>query len=211
MQPPTAPSTTATPYGDEDQLYRRHHRDLKRAVARVVNAAPELIEDACQNAWAILLRNQPARRSIFPWLRVVAVHEAYRLSAIERRDARLEAMATVASWEEVIADPAAIDSALEAREALRVLAQLPARQRDDFALFVAGYSYREIAELTGARTFTNVNKQLAQAARTSGSSAFVRRSQTRADARSLHRHRASHGASCSRDRGPTSAGLPLHV
>ena len=78
MQSPNAPSTTAKPHGDEDQLYRRHHRDLRRAVARVVNAAPELIEDACQNAWAILLRNQPERGTIFTWLRVVAVHEAYR-------------------------------------------------------------------------------------------------------------------------------------
>jgi hypothetical protein len=39
MQSPNAPATTAKPHGDEDELYRRHHRDLKRAVARVVNAA----------------------------------------------------------------------------------------------------------------------------------------------------------------------------
>jgi RNA polymerase sigma factor (sigma-70 family) len=163
MQPPNAPTSTAKPHGDEDQLYRRHHRDLKRAVARVVNAAPELIEDACQNAWAILLRNQPERGTIFPWLRVVAIHEAYRLSAIERRDAHLEALATVVSWEEVIAGPEVIDGALEAREALRALAELPARQRDDLALFVAGFSYREIAQITGGRTYTNVNKHLAKA------------------------------------------------
>jgi DNA-directed RNA polymerase specialized sigma24 family protein len=56
-----------------------------------------------------------------------------------------------------------IDGALEAREALRVLAALPARQRDDLALFVAGFSYREIAQITGGRTHTNVNKQLAKA------------------------------------------------
>ena len=163
MQPPTTPSTTATPHGDEDQLYRRHHRDLTRAVARVVDATPELIEDACQNAWAILLRHQPERGAIFAWLRVVAVHEAYRLSAIERRDAHLEAIATAVNWEEVISDRAAIDNALEAREALRVVAELPPRQRDDLTLFVAGYSYREIAELTAGRTFTNVNKHLARA------------------------------------------------
>ena len=163
MQPPNAPSTTAKPNGDEDQLYRRHHCDLKRAVSRVVNAAPELIEDACQNAWAILLRNQPERGTIFPWLRVVAIHEAYRLSAIERRDTHLEAIATMVTWEEVIASPEVIEGALEAREALRVLAELPARQRDDLTLFVAGFSYREIAQITGGRTYTNVNKHLAKA------------------------------------------------
>ena len=87
MQPPTEHPTAArpthAPRGDEDELYRRHHRDLERAVAHVVNAPRELIEDACQTAWAILLRNQPDRDAIFAWLRVVAIHEAYRLSAIE--------------------------------------------------------------------------------------------------------------------------------
>jgi DNA-directed RNA polymerase specialized sigma24 family protein len=115
-----------------------------------------MIEDACQHAWAVLLRNQPERVSIFAWLRVVAVHEAYRLSAIERRDGHLEAIALVVRWEEVAADPEAIDNALEAREALCVLADLPARPREDLALFVAGYTCREIAELTDVRTFTAV-------------------------------------------------------
>ena len=73
MQPPTEPtrrdhSAAAAPRGDEDDLYRRHHRDLQRAVARAVNAPRELIEDACQTAWTILLRRQPDRASIFAWL-----------------------------------------------------------------------------------------------------------------------------------------------
>ena len=87
MQPPTEPTPTAppAPRGDEDRLYRRHHRDLHRAVARAVRAPRELIEDACQTAWAILLRTQPDRYAIFAWLRVVAIHEAYRLAAIDRR------------------------------------------------------------------------------------------------------------------------------
>ena len=41
-----------------------------------VQAPRELIEDACQTAWAILLRRQPERDAIFAWLRVVAVREA---------------------------------------------------------------------------------------------------------------------------------------
>jgi RNA polymerase sigma factor (sigma-70 family) len=169
MQPPTGPSTTATstiaaPRGDEDDLYRRHHRDLERAVARAVNASPALIEDACQTAWAILLRSQPDRYAIFSWLRVVAIHEAYRLSTIDRRDAHLDRFASEdGAWHEVIADPQSLDTLLEAREALVLLAGLPERQRDDLVLLVAGYSYREIAEITGGRTFTNVNKHLAKA------------------------------------------------
>jgi RNA polymerase sigma factor (sigma-70 family) len=163
MQPATdrrrAPTTA--PNGDAADLYRRHHRDLERAVARAVNAPRELIEDACQTAWAILLRSQPERYAIFAWLRVVAVHEAYRLSAAERREARLEHLAgDDGDWHENIADERCLDVALEAREALRALASLPDRQRDDLALLIGGYSYREIAELTGGRTYTNVNKAL---------------------------------------------------
>ena len=164
MQPPT--ETTHPARGDEAELYRRHHRDLHRAVARAVNAPRELIEDACQTAWAILLRTQPDRHAIFAWLRVVAIHEAYRLSAASRREARLERVATDdGNWQE-IADERSLDAALEAREALRALASLPERQRNDLALLIAGYSYREIAELTGGRTYTNVNKALVKGRKT---------------------------------------------
>ena len=62
--PPVSPPPAR---GDEDALYRRHHRDLERAVARTVHAPRELIEDACQNAWTIMLRAQPDRSSIFGW------------------------------------------------------------------------------------------------------------------------------------------------
>jgi hypothetical protein len=47
MQPPTEHIPTVTrrpthgPRGDEGELYRSHHRDLERAVARAVNA-PEI-------------------------------------------------------------------------------------------------------------------------------------------------------------------------
>lgn len=69
----TATSILAAPRGDEDHLYRRHHSNLQRAVARAVNAPRELIEDACQTAWTIMLRRQPDRTTIFAWLRVVAI------------------------------------------------------------------------------------------------------------------------------------------
>jgi DNA-directed RNA polymerase specialized sigma24 family protein len=170
----TTTTTPATPRGNEDDLYRRHHCNLERAVARVVSAPREMIEDACQSAWTIMLRRQPDRTAIFAWLRVVAIHEAYRLSAIERRNTHLEAIATIVCWEDVIASPEVIDRALEAREGLRVLAELPARQRDDLTLFVAGFSYCEIAQITGGRTYTNVSKHLAKAR------ARIRRAELRA-------------------------------
>jgi DNA-directed RNA polymerase specialized sigma24 family protein len=168
MQPPTEPTPSAAlppkRQGDEADLYRRHHRDLHRAVAHVVKAPRELIEDACQTAWAILLRTQPERYAIFAWLRVVAIHEAYRLSAIERRDARLERLRPEDDdWHDVIADRHSLDDAILAFEALRALASLPERQRSDLTLKIIGYSYEEIRALTPGRTFTNVNKSLVKA------------------------------------------------
>jgi hypothetical protein len=162
MQPLTETAPPAR--GDEADLYRRHHRDLHRAVAHAVNAPRELIEDACQTAWTILLRNQPDRHAIFAWLRVVAIHEAYRLSAFERRETRLAGRRVDHDdGEHLIADPHTLDDALEALEALRALAALPCRQRDDLTLKVAGYTYDEIRILTGGRTFTNVSKSLVNA------------------------------------------------
>jgi DNA-directed RNA polymerase specialized sigma24 family protein len=143
-------------HGDEADLYRRHHRNLLRAVARVVNAPRELIEDACQSAWAIMLRRQPDRASIFAWLRVVAIHEAYRLCKAQRRCMHLEDLEHPDGWEGLIASRVTIDDAIEARCALRLLADLPERQRVDLALLIAGFSYREICEMTGGRKFSNV-------------------------------------------------------
>jgi DNA-directed RNA polymerase specialized sigma24 family protein len=158
------PTETAPPArGDEAELYRRHHRDLHRTVAHAVNAPRELIEDACQNAWAIMLRAQPDRDSIFGWLYVVATREAFRLCDRDRRHLHLETMPPPGSWDAVIADGFSIDDILEAREALAILASLPDRQRADLTLLVAGFSYFEIAQMTGGRTYTNVNKHLAKA------------------------------------------------
>jgi RNA polymerase sigma factor (sigma-70 family) len=152
----------APPRGDEDALYRRYHRNLQHAVARAVNAPRELIEDACQTAWTIMLRSQPDRYAIFTWLRVVATHEAYRLSRAHRTP-HLEDIDHSEGWDAVIADRVTIDDTLEARRALERLAELPPRQRRDLALRVAGFTYREIAQLTGGRTYTNVNKHLRKA------------------------------------------------
>jgi len=163
---PTTDTICPRPRGDEDALYRAHHRELHRVVAGAVRAPRELIEDACQTAWTKLLHRQPDRYAIFGWLRVVAIHEAYRLSAIERRDARLERLPLDdVDWHDVLADPRSFDDALEALEALRTLASLPDRQREDLSMKVAGYSYEEIRILTGGRTFTNVNKSLVKARR----------------------------------------------
>ena len=152
MQPPTEPITTATTAalrGDETRLYPRHHQSLLRVVAHHVIAPRALIEDACQNAWTILLRRQPDRETVFGWLCRVAIQEGYRLSQTERRHAHLEELSDADGWDALIAAHVTIDDQLEARSALRALADLPERQRQDVALLIAGFTYREIAELTG--------------------------------------------------------------
>jgi DNA-directed RNA polymerase specialized sigma24 family protein len=94
----------------------------------------------------------------------VAIREAYRLSAIDRREARLERLLPAeGDWNEVTADPRSLDDAVTAFEALRTLASLPERQRSDLTLKVAGYSYEEIRAITPGRTFTNLNKSLVKA------------------------------------------------
>jgi DNA-directed RNA polymerase specialized sigma24 family protein len=167
MQPPTEPSSEERRRalrGDEEALYRAHHAELRRVVARAVHAPRELIEDACQTAWMMLLRSQPNRYATFGWLRVVAIHEAYRLATIERRDARLDRLRLDdGDWHDLIADRHSLDDALDAFEALRALADLPTSQREDLALKIAGHSYQEIQSMTGDRTFTNVNKSLVKA------------------------------------------------
>jgi len=110
-----------------------------------------------------MLRAQPDRASIFGWLYVVATREALRLCERDRRHIHLDAMLPDGSWDAVIADAFSIEDILEAREALEILASLPDRQRADLILLVAGFSYAEIAELTGGRTYTNVNKHIAKA------------------------------------------------
>ena len=127
MQPHTDRPTTSTAprRGDEADLYQRHHQALLIAVSHAINGSGALIEDACQTAWTILLRRQPDRASVFAWLYVVAIHEAYRLSAIERRELHLEDLAIEGDWETILAGRVTVEDQLEALEALRALARPP--------------------------------------------------------------------------------------
>lgn len=154
--------------GDEGELFARHHAALLRAVRSAVRAPEELIEDACANAWAILLGRQPDRGdTLFGWLRTVAVHEAYALSRQQRRTISLQDLSSHDSerWEALVESGRTLEAAVEARRALSVLAGLPARQRETLTLAVAEFSYAEIQRLRGGVTYTNVNKQIVKARR----------------------------------------------
>jgi RNA polymerase sigma factor (sigma-70 family) len=152
----------AAAQGDEERLYRDHHRRLVSSVSWAVEADPALIEDACARAWEQLIRHQPQRTErIFAWLRTVAIREAWALARREQREALpgdddpLQLAAR---------QPAAleVDAVLETREALEALAALRERERRYLTLKTAGYSYKEIAERYGV-TYTNVNKHLTRA------------------------------------------------
>jgi len=60
---------------------------------------------------------------------------------------------------EQVADPRDTELAMETKRALRALAGLKARQRRVLTLWTAGYTYTEIAELTGS-TYTWVNRYM---------------------------------------------------
>lgn len=170
MPPPTEPAALSTSHrplqGDEDALYRRHHGALQRLVARRVRAPQELIEDACQTAWMKLLVHQPDRRSALRWLGTVAIHEAYWLSTLRRREAGLELVRPGGlDWADAVADARSLDDAVEALEALRTLASLPTRQRQDLALKTAGYTREEIRTRVPGRSSKSVRSSLERARR----------------------------------------------
>ena len=162
----TCASHDRGPRGDEATLYRRYGTRLLKSVAGAVAAPPAVVGDACATAWLRLIASQPERRAtIFAWLRTTAIREVFALTRRSRRERSLEEVASPdgeLAWEGLLpggGDPLA---SLEARGALEALANLRPRERRYLALKVAGYSYREICELTGA-TYTNVNKHLARA------------------------------------------------
>jgi len=154
--------------GDEGELFRLHHQRLLRLVGRDVNTSDATVEDAVSFAFLQLCRTPPERGdSLSAWLRVVARHEALRDDRRQRRTVSLDAPPPgqdEQTGERMnLADrlPAPVDTelAVEAREALRALADLRWRRRRVLALKVAGFSYAEIQERLGL-TYTNVNRQL---------------------------------------------------
>jgi DNA-directed RNA polymerase specialized sigma24 family protein len=64
-------------------FYARHADRLQRIVAAHVNAPAHTIEDACQNAWAILVRRDDITLDDrgASWLATVAICEGWRLSS----------------------------------------------------------------------------------------------------------------------------------
>jgi DNA-binding CsgD family transcriptional regulator len=147
-----------------EALYRRYESRLRAWLAGRVSASPALVEDACASAWLILIAKPPdCGERVFGWLCTVALHEAYRLLRLERREPPSEP----ADRRPAFVPPGRDDpeAALEAKRALLALASLRERERRYMAWQAGGYRYREIQTLAGGATYTNVNRHLTRAHR----------------------------------------------
>jgi RNA polymerase sigma factor (sigma-70 family) len=144
------------------ELYAAKATELYHAVRVAVHLPDDLVEDACSYAWCQLLTCErvAAEDASFGWLYVVAIRQGYRLSGRLRREPSAgmpnelpqQALATSDSWGVVERH-----LELEARRAL--LAQLPERKRRLVLLHAAGFTYKEIAAMTGD-TLLTIERQL---------------------------------------------------
>jgi DNA-directed RNA polymerase specialized sigma24 family protein len=152
-------------------FYRRHADRIRRTVAAVVHASVETIEDACQTAWAFRLRRDDVSVDDrgANWLITVAIRQAWQL-ALSSRETPVGTFQGVAGGDDDVPEPAdrlATDtdeqalSRIEAAERVVDLQALKARERRELYLKALGYSYGEIAQLTGS-TYTEVNRRVVE-------------------------------------------------
>ena len=136
--------------GDEEDLFRSYHRQLARTVQRLVNTSPDIVDDACNFAWTEFIRCQPDRaRGWRSWLITTAQREAWKLHAKEASHLG----SVVGDGDELVWEPADPRDTLsirsELRDALDLLAAVPARRRQVKAMHITGYTYEEIAVRMG--------------------------------------------------------------
>jgi RNA polymerase sigma factor (sigma-70 family) len=152
-------------------FYARHADRIRRTVAAVVHASVETIDDACQTAWAILLRRDDVSlddRGV-NWLITVAIRQAWQLAS-SSRETPVGTFQGVPGDNDDVPEPAdrlATDtdeqalSRIQAAECAIDLQSLKPRERRELYLKALGYSYREIAQMTGS-TYTAVNRRLVE-------------------------------------------------
>lgn len=150
-----------------EALYAAKSAELLHAVRRAVRLPDDLVEDACSYAWSQLVGNEriAAETTTFGWLYVVAIRQGYVISGRLRREPAVgmpselpqRALATPDSW-------SAVERHLELEAHRHLLAQIPERKRRLVLLHAAGFSYEEIARMTGD-TLRTVERQLLRAKR----------------------------------------------
>jgi RNA polymerase sigma factor (sigma-70 family) len=143
-------------------LYATQAVRVRRLVHLRLTAPEAVVEDACQVAWMRLVRNRSRvrRQTAAGWLVRVAAREALRLMDLGERDRPLE---------ELEADgcgraPDLIEAFADRQVRLRAIDRLPERQQRLVWLQGLGFSYSEMAGVTGDSPRT-VERQLVRARR----------------------------------------------
>lgn len=153
------------------ELLARHGGQIL-ATARRYAVTPEDAEDAYQRGVEILLTKAPttSEDELIPWLKTVVKHEAF---ALRRQRQRHSPVTDDGELRDLPAVAAATHEQAERLERLRqgaeALAYLKPHEIRALLLKAEGFSYREIAAMTGW-SYTKVNRLL-----TEGRQAFLRR------------------------------------
>jgi RNA polymerase sigma factor (sigma-70 family) len=154
-----------------DRFFAAHTDRVRRAVTRHTHGVCDAtIEDACQTAWAKLVRRIDVtldERGL-SWLVTVAIHEAHDLAKRERTEVLAGAFLPAASDAE-LPEPAAdsrdvdeqVAGHIETGQRREDLRQIKPEDRRALYLKGMGYSYAEIMTLTGA-TYTAVNRRITE-------------------------------------------------
>jgi len=147
---------------DVGDLYQAFAPRLQQIVRVDVRAPDALVEDACQFAWAALLRHagRVRREAVLSWLATTAVHEAYKLIRRRDRDVSLDDAGDLA----LRAAAPGPEEVVARRERLRSIRNLSERQQRLLWLQALGLSYAEMSTHTGATPRT-VQRQLLRAKR----------------------------------------------
>jgi RNA polymerase sigma factor (sigma-70 family) len=140
--------------GDEEVLYRQHHEALVRMVCSRLRVSHEVAEDAVSFAWMQLVRTQPRRENVVGWLYTVAKYEVFATMRRAQREVTVEELPPMAA-------PGSVERIVEARETMVSLRGLKSHQRLVLIMKAEGFSYNEIAALTG-KTYTWVNRHLTE-------------------------------------------------
>jgi RNA polymerase sigma factor (sigma-70 family) len=152
--------------GDLGELYVALSPRLKRIVGLDVRAPSAVIEDACQSAWGHLVRDREGirRDAALAWLATTATREALMFLRRQSRCYSLEGTVERAGEAALQDSVPGAEDVWEQRQRLEEIRVLPQRQQQMLWLHGLGYSYAEIATITGASLRT-VERQLLRAKR----------------------------------------------
>jgi RNA polymerase sigma factor (sigma-70 family) len=150
--------------GELETIYSELAPQLEKIVMCNLGLSDAVLEEACQFAWGQLALRRP---QVVPghelgWLTTTAIRAALRLVRAGRGDVSLDDEEQHQHLAELGAVAPGPESAIEVRDRLAAVLQLPVRQRRMLLMHGFGYGYREIADQTGDSRRT-VERQLHRA------------------------------------------------